>query len=168
MMSKLSKISKLINSGNKDDLDKFITENEFDIDVPYDYPIGCEYFVGKFKGYKFLKKASYKFYIKDNDKSYGNSIMWTLLHYSAALGKQNIVDFLIEKGAGSIEDCTGRTSQSVACILKQTITVKIINKKIFSQLSSGNFTDVIFSFKSHPQKRKISENSVENSNKKVK
>eukprot|EP01080_Neovahlkampfia_damariscottae_P012704 gene12704-6902_t len=77
----------------------------FKIDKQYPYPLGC-------------------------NQSYGDSIPWTPLQYAAAIGKQSVIDFLIENGADiSIKDKTGRTAQEIGDNLKRNIDVLSSVKK---------------------------------------
>eukprot|EP01080_Neovahlkampfia_damariscottae_P011444 gene11444-4609_t len=81
-----------------------LISNGFEINEEYDY-LGCY-------------------------KSYGDCIPWTPLQYAAAVGNQNIIDFLIENGADfSIVDETNRNAQEIADFLGKNVDVKKIYKR---------------------------------------
>jgi hypothetical protein len=59
-------------------------------------------------------------------KSYGDFILWTPLQFACGMGKQKIVDFLIQNGADPlIKDSTGRTAQDIADFKKTGCKVPI-------------------------------------------
>jgi ankyrin repeat protein len=50
----------------------------------------------------------------------GENVHWTLLHYASALGRAEIVKFLLENHADpTIKDSTGRNAKNIAGILGQ-------------------------------------------------
>eukprot|EP01080_Neovahlkampfia_damariscottae_P012935 gene12935-7516_t len=82
--------------------------DEVDINEQFKYPIGCE------------------------NKSYGYSIPWTILQHAAAVGNQEVVNFLIEQGSDTnIEDKCGRTAQQIAEFLKKKVIVESKEFKSF-------------------------------------
>eukprot|EP01080_Neovahlkampfia_damariscottae_P006544 gene6544-10550_t len=75
---------------------KYILSQGFEINVKYDFSIGCE------------------------KKSYGHSIQWTPLHYAAGFGSEKMVKLLIDNGAdATITDATGRTAQQIGDLLSR-------------------------------------------------
>eukprot|EP01080_Neovahlkampfia_damariscottae_P004080 gene4080-7369_t len=81
-----------------------------------------------------------KNYLDDIDgKKYGDFIPWTPLQYAVAVGKQNIIGFLIENGADfSIVDKTNRNDQEITDFLeKQVDTTK--NKKWTKKVDEVEF-----------------------------
>jgi hypothetical protein len=74
--------------------------------------------------------------LKDN-KTYGENIEWTPLQYSCALGKQKVIDFLIENGADlSIKDAPGRTAQDISNYLKTGCNFNFFMKKFLEFVKS--------------------------------
>eukprot|EP01080_Neovahlkampfia_damariscottae_P011111 gene11111-3930_t len=98
--------------------------NVVDINEKFDYPIGC--------------------YIKDENKSYGDNIPWTILQYAAVSGNQEVVDFLVEQGADSdIKDKCGRTAQQIADFLERKIIVNKLVPKMKEKTNSKEFKSFI-------------------------
>lgn len=104
----------------------------------FSYPIGCIAHGGKYSwspGYYFgdilLKRGhSYGpytfeyFYIDRNNGEYpfGRTIKWSMLHLACALGLQDVVDYLLLKGANlNIKDETGRDCKDIVQILEKNI-----------------------------------------------
>jgi ankyrin repeat protein len=66
---------------------------------------------------------------KDN-KTFGDDILWTPLQFACAIGKQNMVDFLMNQGANPlIKDAPGRTAQEISIFLNRGCTVSMKTKK---------------------------------------
>lgn len=57
----------------------------------------------------------HSWYIKDEQGTHGVFIPWTPLQYVCAVGKENILSFLLERGANPLlKDKTGRNSLQIA------------------------------------------------------
>jgi ankyrin repeat protein len=56
--------------------------------------------------------------------------LWTPLQFACAIGKQNIVDFLMNQGANPlIKDAPGRTAQEISNFLNRGCTVSMKTQK---------------------------------------
>eukprot|EP01080_Neovahlkampfia_damariscottae_P002555 gene2555-3517_t len=75
---------------------------------------------------------------------YGDSIPWTILQYAAAMGNQEVVDFLVEQGADSdMKDKCRRTAQQIADFLKRKIIVNKLVPKMKEKKNSKEFKSFI-------------------------
>jgi ankyrin repeat protein len=70
---------------------------------------------------------SFKFNLNQEFKLNGENVHWTLLHYASALGRVEIVKFLLENNADpTITDSTGKNAKKIAQVLGQIEIEKIL------------------------------------------
>jgi hypothetical protein len=81
---------------------------------------------------------SFDKFISKINKSYGEDILWTPLQYASAMGKQKMVDFLLDNGADpSIKDVTGRTAQKISNYISKRDNLVPVKMKV--QIKPGKF-----------------------------